>query len=191
MDWKQFFASMIASAAWPTAIVILGFALRKHLASLVSLLSRVRYKDFEAEFNQESLELKAKSIVAISQDKQDLSYIEKESAHLLKLANLSPRGAILEAWRMVEDSVSKHTSVIWKKRSEEEGANYMWSQSSEIPFLLKEGVIDEAQFSLLQKLKELRNIAVHSSNSELESVNAEDYILSALRIAALLQIKEA
>jgi hypothetical protein len=41
MDWKQFFASMVGSLAWPVVVVALLVLLRKHLASMAERLEEL------------------------------------------------------------------------------------------------------------------------------------------------------
>jgi len=58
MDWLTFFSKIIDSIIWPLVIIVAGIILRKPLSSLIPLLRKLKYKDFEAEFSKEVSELR-------------------------------------------------------------------------------------------------------------------------------------
>ena len=50
MDWLQFFSSIIASLVWPITAIVAFYVLKNHVAALSPFVERLKYKDFEVEF---------------------------------------------------------------------------------------------------------------------------------------------
>ena len=63
MDWKTFFSNVIDSASWPLAIGVIIFLLKEPIGKLLSLLVKLKYKDFELEFRRTLEEAKIDSFI--------------------------------------------------------------------------------------------------------------------------------
>src|ERR1051325_1135276 len=108
MDWLAFFASIIASLAWPLTVIILVILLRDPLTRVLLTLTHLKYKDLEIDFKREleELEEKAKAIdvkpqlpeIRASEKKDTLQFL----AEARQLAAQWPEGAVTLAWQAVE-----------------------------------------------------------------------------------------
>lgn len=186
MDWKTFISQVIDSLAWPATVLITLYVLHAPIFDSLNHLSKARYKGLEFEFIKASKGIREETENAIKTEKLKSDAIQNNINSLLKVSEVSPRGAILEAWRLVDRAASKRVIEIDKLRENNEGAVLLRSQSSIWPSLLKEGVINNDQYKLMKKLKNLRNIAVHADDESFSSIDSEDYIRSAAQLAEFL-----
>src|SRR5574344_764540 len=104
MDWKTFIAQIINSIAWPLVVVFIVYQLKDRLAELLPRLKKLKHKDTELEFAEKLNELAIDSEAT----KETTPAIERKPEineqfnFLLKLAEISPRSAVLESYRVLE-----------------------------------------------------------------------------------------
>jgi hypothetical protein len=103
MDWKQFFASMVGSLAWPVVVVALLVLLRKHLASMAERLEELTLPGgAKAKFDRQLDAARTESekiIVPEAAETEKPSIILSDEA---QLANKFPEAAVSEAFRHLE-----------------------------------------------------------------------------------------
>ena len=102
MDILTFFSNIINSLAWPIALLVAVLLLRKPLLELFPFIQKLKYKEIEIEFGQRVREVGqelAEELAPIGPE-QELTRTEEDA--LARLAEISPRSAIIEAWRGVE-----------------------------------------------------------------------------------------
>lgn len=179
MDAFTFISELIKGVAWPVTAIVLVVLLRKPVVELIPLLRRLKYKELELEFTQEVFELKAE-VEAIAKAKgEEAPLIYSTSSNLLNLVDFSTRAAIMEAWLEVESASMGVASSFWGKAPNEEFRRI--SKLGE--YLLQCRVIDETQLSVFNKLRQLRNKAVHAHDLELSKNDARLYVQLASDLA--------
>jgi hypothetical protein len=52
MEWIKLITDLIKALVWPIVLLIIFLVLRKHLISLLSQITKFKYKDFEFEFSK-------------------------------------------------------------------------------------------------------------------------------------------
>lgn len=57
MDWLEFVSAMVQSLAWPAALMICVLSLKEPLSDRMKELIKLKYKDFELEFDKRLQEL--------------------------------------------------------------------------------------------------------------------------------------
>ncbi len=102
MNWLEFFASIIGSLVWPALLIALLIVLRKPLADLIPLLQRLKFKEIELEFRRRVEDVSAE--VAEELPQVAAAAVPPELAAVARMAEISPRAAVLEAWRTVENA---------------------------------------------------------------------------------------
>lgn len=186
MDWLTFFSKIIDSIAWPLVIILAVLILRKPLSSLIPLLRKLKYKDFEAEFSKEVSELRhivKKEIPSPPAPVPTFKTPRAVAEELQKLADLSPRSVVLEAWRDVES-----TAIETAQRKELVIARTPHPSPVTIGRTLAEaGVIDENQFEAFNMLRSMRNKAAHVDDFALDKDDALEYADMANKIALFLK----
>ncbi|MNC41976.1 hypothetical protein D3C75_907710 [compost metagenome] len=151
MDWLQFFASVVTSIAWPTAIVTLAVLLRSPLARLLPLIRTLKYKDLQIDLG-EQLEA-VKEQVEASSDASSNDPEEPTSTYK-DLARIDPRAAVLSAWVPVE--------LALKDLAFKRGLYTLQASPAAMAKRLQEhGLLDQVTYDTLSKLRAIRNEAAH------------------------------
>lgn len=151
MEPLTFVSSILASLAWPAAVVTIVFILRHPLTELIPLLKKLKYKDFEAEFGQGVRD------VAEAAKRSHLPPAEAVTFAVepIAVADRDPKTAVLTAWRDVERAGIAAAA----KKGEEVPPNpspIRLAQSLE-----DAGVVDSKQSAVIGQLGMLRNWLAH------------------------------
>lgn len=184
MDWMTFSSNAIDSLAWPAAIVCIVWWLREHIGKLLPFTKRLRYGNLEIEFERDlaSLELEvAKQEQALPAEEPIPQ--DEESIYVHSVAEISPRAALVDAWVNLELTANTSAQAIGANTSEK------MLPFSKVVRILQDGeVIGEEDAKILYRLRNLRNKALHSSDFEISSKEAEAFFAltrsQAYRIAA-------
>ena len=160
----------IASLAWPAAFVFAVWTFRGRLTALLPLL-RVKHKDWEASFRLDRAEEEAAQLPA-PLPAPEAKPTAEEKSRFEQIADLSPRAAIMEQRREIDEAVSN----LARNSGFEPGKA---SLLHTIRILRSEGVIDANTSALLDDLRTLGNSAAHADVDT--TFTKED----ALRFAAL------
>lgn len=185
MNWLPFISQILDSIAWPAVTLICVLILRKPLKNLLPTLRRAKYKDFDLQFGERLEELENKADKANLPEKLEVPIWKYEAPenwtlgdYLEKLAIVSPRVAIIEAWRHVEITlrdtalrnnieISKNTRVIAKR-------------------LIETEKLPKNVFNLLEDLRALRNRAVHGRDFDIKPEQAIEFSRLAERVIATI-----
>lgn len=160
MNWVDSVARLLDAVAWPAAVLLVVWWLREPLGELIRGLRRLQYREFGAEFGRKIQELESKA------DEAELPG-GVEEAGPERLAAISPRAAVTEAWRQVE--------VALRQLAQERGFRERQSPRSIARTLADEGVISPSTMGLLDELRTLRNEAVHAEDVDLSPTDALEY----------------
>jgi len=183
MDWITFLSKLIDSVAWPISIIILAFIFRSPLSELILVLRRLKYKDFELEFDSEIKKLHS-DISRTLEDKERIDEETKgEKIKLLQLSNISPQAAILDSWSQVEKEAFLAVRRLKPELDGKEINNWLLV----IHTLLNSGGLDSDKFRQFNKLGNLRNQIAHNIDLPISSEGAKEYIESALRLKGHLE----
>ena len=109
-----------------------------------------------------------------------------EKDRLWRLADDSPRGAILDSWLSVEGAMNQYTKRHGIHEQNHHSPPYQTIQNIQLRNLdvptLGHGIID-----MLDKLRRIRNDAVHRTDADITPTVARDYAELALRVRAKLE----
>lgn len=178
MDIYTFISSIVTAIAWPLSVVLIVWILRAPLYKLVPLLKKLKYKEFELEFNEILKEIDPSSSRSPSSEPEETK--DPKIQRFLLLTEISPRAAIVEAWLTVEAALIECgiRNGVFKgndlPKSSIEAANLMLSKE----------IVSLNQVKSFKKLQLLRNKAVH--NQELFEVDesiAKEYVGKSLLLA--------
>jgi hypothetical protein len=100
----EYLIRLLQVVAWPVTVFVLAVMFRQELARLGMRVSSLKYREFEARFDRElrAVNDEAKSLQAGQIDASAQSAEPSEYDRLIRIAEVSPRAAISEAWRSVE-----------------------------------------------------------------------------------------
>lgn len=183
MDFLTFIVEVLKAVAWPATVVAIIYMLKGPISDLVPFLEELKYKDFALRFRKKLSEAKEEAPEEILKEKEKTPEIKSRKESYLELANISPRSAILESWRFLEDSlltVSKEKGLIDAKK-------HFIGHSRIGHGLLHEGVISKEQFKLFHRLRELRNQAAHAEEFSISYEDVVEYIELAMQLSAYVE----
>lgn len=191
MDVLTFIVKFIDVLAWPSVVLILVFALKEQLPELIlgiskilSSLKNLRFGKLEMKFSREIQQLESEVPVEIETVVLDTVSSEKlaQSERLKQLIELSPRLAIIEAWRIVE------LSAVDFLRKQLDSTDLRFRSVYEILDSLESNeFITKSTGRVFRKLNRLRNQAAHSTDFDISEQDARGYMHSALNFASFLE----
>lgn len=169
---------LVEILVWPVTVVVLLYLLRKDLSGLLSRLASLKYKDVEAIFRDElrQAEAQAEHIRTGETQAEPTAPPKTIYEQLLRVADISPRAAIAEAWRYVEAAAVKATQTAGLELPGALPVNHL------VRHLVQAGLFSDNAVVLFDRLRRLRNEAVHSSDFALDQDEAQRYINLALRL---------
>jgi hypothetical protein len=182
MSWLTFFSNAIAALAWPTASFAIVLLLRKPLRSLLPLVQRLKYKELEVEFGRRVEEVRADVVRELPRSAQLEMQPSLVEGPFAALAALSPRSAVLEAWREVELAALEAARRLGGHELGEQTLTYR-----AIKFLERQERLDSSVISLLRDLRDLRNQAAHAPEFVLSKESALEYVKSTHVVASYLR----
>ena len=180
----EYFIQLIDSLAWPVAVLIIVLIFKKELSKLISKLSNVKYREFEANFSnklqdaEDKLkEIKRPDVKDIPEALEQSKIEETDYDRIMRIAEISPRAAISEAWSEVE--IAAKTAA----RQSELHVDKPESVRNIVKAFIKNGVFNEMNLQAFEELRVLRNRAVHTPEFYIQEDETEKYIDLALRLA--------
>ena len=189
MDWLTFISKLVEAIAWPAVLGGVVIWLRKPLAGLVAALRSAKYKDLELDFGKKLEEVEAKAESARLPEPGEPPAWTRESPdewtfgdYIERLAPISPRAAISEAWRHVEVALSaaaRRTGQQLPRRPLELAR-----------FLQREGRLPRDAAALVDDLRVLRNWAVHTEDADIDPEQAIEFGRLAERVIASISFRE-
>lgn len=183
MDALTFIAEIVKALAWPAMVLTLVFLLRKPIADLIPLLTRLKYKDLELEFGRRLAEVTAEAGEELPPPHPLAPLEAAEEQTLLELAKVSPRSAVTEAWRQVEVAAVEAA----RRNDISLSPSDATSPARVLRALERHRVIDAGKLDLIHNLRELRNQAVHSPDFAVTSAAALEYAQLARRVVEFLK----
>jgi hypothetical protein len=182
MDWFEFIASLVNSLAWPGAAVALVLILRKPLSGIIPLLQRLKYKHLELEFGKRVEEVSEKLVATIP--RPTLRYVPSPSeSRAIQLAEVSPRAAVMDAWREVERAVIGAAERNDLSTGKERGKV---TPLRAIRSLEQAELVERDKARLLSDVRMLRNQAAHAPEFALSKDSAIEYVSAAHQLASYL-----
>lgn len=186
MDPLTFIAELAKAFAWPVCVVMLVYLFRHSLQALVPTIRKLKYKGFEADFTRdlEQAEIEAQKVSLATSDEAQRFVVgvpELAVDKYRRLADASPRAAVMEAWRDVEVALSAvATGYDWDDPQNDRYPNI----GNVLSRLVREGTLDEGSRHFLDHLRRLRNQAAHARDVDLNADEALQFALLATRIVA-------
>jgi len=178
MDALTFLSNMVESLAWPVTVIVAVIVLKKPLEKLLPTIRKFQYKDLNLEFGE--LARQAEAILPKT-TQVTIEHMKVPITALREVADISPRAAIMEAWRSVEYELKE--AATRKNITELRQGN----TKRLIDRLRENDVISGPIAVLLHDLRALRNDAVHAAELEISSASTEQYIVTANNLCNYLK----
>lgn len=179
----EYLVRIIDSTAWPLVFLVICYMLKEQLGLLVGRMSTFKYKDIEAKFEKDlaKAEAASKNISKEPLPSQDQEFwkgmtlrgVMTQWEQTKRLAQISPRAAILEAWLDVEVAIFSAARAAGIKAD-------LFHSMKFVQKLVEIGAISHEVGESIKYLNQLRNSATHTTDFTLASSEAERYIDIAL-----------
>lgn len=192
MDALSFIAELVKALVWPVSVIFIVYLFRHSLQVLLPNIKRLKYKEFEADFvkDLERASQEAKQARLPSEEEaQDIPVGAPEPAaeKYRRLSEVSPRSAVIEAWRDVELALS---ATAGPYDFDDPQFDKHPNLSNVMDRLTREGKLDPVEKTFLEYLQNLRNRAAHSLNINLRPDQAYHYAMLATQMTAGLKTKK-
>ncbi len=176
----EHFVELVKALAWPIAVVWLGFLFRSELRLLLGRMEKFKYKDAEAHFEigLRKAEESAKDIPEVNVIND--SSLSNQHNQLLRISEISPRAAVVEAWTLVEKA-----TIHSKLMGETPVARISPKMVSEQ--LRKSGLVSEKTIEFVENLRDVRNQATHMPDFAISQEEAERYLELAVRVSMVIE----
>ncbi len=194
--WLDFISNFTTALAWPIAIFAIAFLFRSELKNVASNLKRLKWGDAEAVFDEGVAEAKEVAKTLDPVDSQTASANDRQTYTLLQQAEVSPTGAVIEAYKRIEEQL-EHISELARHDlvANMSDMSKRWSDPRKMPpslltrGLLKSGWLSHAEIAMLERLRETRNLAAHSREKNISQNSAKDFVRLAGTLEDSLQSK--
>lgn len=163
-------------------MVLLVVVLRGPLRDLLPLLRKLKYKEFEVLFDRRLEIVKEEAASELPETPGELPPRDHREDLYLQLVAVSPRSAVIEAWRQVEHAALEAAD----RAGLDYPSNIFAAPRRLVDLLARSGFLDSGKVSLLNELRILRNQAVHAPDFAITTDAAVEYGLIARRLARYL-----
>lgn len=186
MDIYTFFTKIVDSLVWPALILFILLRYKSILLKLIESLSSLKVGEyFNATFSQH-----AAKAAELSEELPEVTS-EKQLTQEEKLLELPPSLAILDAWKLVEQSI-----IDFVERSNLSPSSIVrMKELRTVPMRIIEsleshGFLTSSEAEFYKKLRSMRNEIVHSPYGVTPSKqDAENYVKSAIALINLIENK--
>jgi len=181
----EYVIKLVEALAWPVTIFGLVLIFRSELTRIMSRLTSFKYKDFEANFDKQlrMAEQQAEHIhlerALTEPPSTDMPAPPQLTIHdqLIRIAEVSPRAAITEAWRNIETAAIEAAETAGVEIPRRLPINHLVRE------LIQERIFSKEALPLFDGLRRLRNDAVHAPEFVIEQGEVERYVDLSLRLA--------
>jgi len=170
MDWKQFFASVIGSVAWPAAAVAIVYVFKNQLRLLIGHIKKIGAAGVNVELSEKVEEAVDAGEVVQAEKGLVAPDVVGLDPTLLQLAKSFPEAALIQSFKELEALILK----IRARMPDDRPARNLYEV---LKALEKQQYIPQSAIALFQSLREARNAAAHGKGEgELSSSEALDLI---------------
>lgn len=179
----DFIAKMTDTLAWPILVLIIALIFRRQILQTISSLKSFRFGNAEAKFEQglQDATEKAQAIEPASEEIVQASTPRRNE--LLRMAGASPTGAIIEAWKDVEQAVrelARNNNLLTENNRPQPAFNL-------IRLLAREELLPKPESETISELRVIRNQAAHLNDYVISKDQASRYVDLADRIVDSIQ----
>ncbi len=172
VTWREFIASLVASLAWPSALICFALVFRERLLVLLAApIKRLKVGPAGLEFEQweNGAAVVAQSVVAAGI--VESSSQQREGERLVALAATVPEAAVLEAFALVEQELREIAVSAGVENVDRVSAAPLAEEAAEA------GAITLASVDAIKGLATLRDLAAVGSGEPASAARAVEYVM--------------
>ena len=180
MNGLEFVASLIDSLVWPLVAIVAIVVLRNPLGQVLLLLESVKYKDLHLRFRER---LQQATVEASQLPGYSSESLTAGTGLASEIAPISPRAAVIEAWRGVESEVLAAAHSLGTPFLKQGRPIFR----SALRALEHSGRLNHEFIEVLDGLRELRNEASHARDFAFTVDEALEFVALCESLAALVR----
>ena len=176
----EHFVNLVEAVAWPVSVVWVAYLFRGEITKLFGRVSSLKYKDMEANFEESLSEAEAKAAQVKVRDAIPTPEAASELDQLLRISEISPRAAVVEAWTLIESAAIKtglSTGTVIQRTNSKLILEYLEST----------GKFSPESLELIKKLRQIRNRVSHMPDTSVSQEEAERYLDLATKSASIIE----
>jgi hypothetical protein len=171
-------SNLISIIIWPLIVLILGFAFRDIIKSLLLRIKGAKYKDITFEF-QDSLQ-ENEALFKVKEKTEDINLNPIEINKIKELAELSSRALISESWSELENEILK----ILKNKDIQKKDFYKYLDAYS---LANSYIIKYSDIPIYNNFRKMRNDVIHNYDSNVTKDQAIEYSLSIKKFIEIMK----
>ena len=179
MDWLTFTTKMTESMAWPLALLIALFIVRRPLLDLLNSVRKLKISDFEAEFEKNLAKIKADSDPAPTPEQNDNQTISNRQNELIEMTEFGPNAAVLAAWQELEYAANSLLESKGNPLNYTHGSPYILMGK----LLQETNLLNSKDIKVFHELRNLRNKVAHAEGFEITRDQSREYVKLSMSLA--------
>lgn len=183
MDWKQFFASIISSIAWPSVVLAIVWFFYPQLKHLLEQIKKFGAAGVNVEIS-ERVEAVRDQAEKVEVEQAEISPAESSDEitldpATLQLAKTFPEAAVLQAYKELE-------GVVLQIRARLPDDKPHRNLNEVLKYLFDQKFISASVVTLFQRLREARNTVAHTSDEKITTGEALELVRQCKLLITLL-----
>jgi uncharacterized protein YutE (UPF0331/DUF86 family) len=180
MDIRTFIIELLKTLIWPSVVITCIFLLKKHIFALVPNLKELEYAGLHVKFGDGIVALRENKATLLAQTTNGNDKIINMIKEIQSKGSMSPIDTVLRSWLLVENAMKN----ILEKNGNRIEKNA--TPSNLIAIFKNTNKLNNMELEMLNKLRALRNVAVHSSSIAISENDANEYLDMAARLVAII-----
>lgn len=168
MTALEFIASLVASLAWPAALVVIALLLRKYLPELFRGLKRFKFSGLEVELERARVDVQ---VLSTGDRSTDVLGSPIEDSTLMTEVIEDPTASILYNYRRLEDELRRHLRDAGIDDSQRRSAPQL------VAIGVREGTFTDSVAEAVKGVSVMRNLVAHGRADHVTAKEAAEYAL--------------
>lgn len=160
---------ILQAVTWPITVLIIVFILKNPIFKLLDQTKKLKYKDFEIEFDKDLNDLNAR----VKEKKKKTKIPENfKNKYFNENFDIIPsRGKLIEAWLSLETSIMSSASSF-----DLDSRDKKLNLHEALRILNKNEILDRENLDIINELRQLRNRLVHFRESDIKEDEINKFI---------------
>jgi len=190
----EFIIELTKSLAWPIVTLVIVLLMKKEIQGLFRELKSFKIKGTEFNFDKEVKNVKLEaSELMLAKDKElivqdNINNKERTFLKRIELAELSPRGAVLEAWLELEEIILESGEKFeYGCTAAPSNINKLSKHRDIMKDLFERQMLSAYDYKLYDGLRKVRNESVHLKDKQLSNSGSIEFITMAEKLKKKLK----
>lgn len=167
MTVLEFIASLVASLAWPVAIVVAVLVLRRQIPDVLRALRKVKISGFELELERTRVDVQ--EALSTRPGSEDAASDGEADDLTLRASQRDPIASILGSYSALEDELRKRLALAGIGDTDKKSGVQL------VALGVSQGIFTEASAEAVRRVSVMRNLAAHGRGERVTVREAVEY----------------